>query len=98
MRILNNHDKTNLSRHFATLALGKIGDKSAFNPLIAALSDKDVVVRIAAADGLGYLGDRCAIPVLKLARKNDNGSDEFGRRVRDHATRAIRHIQRLAKK
>jgi HEAT repeat protein len=98
LRILNNHDKTNFARHFAAMALGKIGDKRAFDPLIAALSGDDVVIRIAAADGLGYFGDSHAVPALKLARKNDNGSDEFGRRVRDHATRAIRHIQRLTEK
>lgn len=98
LKILNNHDKTNLARHFAAVALGKIGDKRALNPLISALSDDDVVIRIAAADGLGQLRDNRAIPVLNLARKNDKGTDEFGRRVKDHATKAIHRIQQYARK
>jgi HEAT repeat protein len=96
--MLNNPITADWMGHFAAVALGKIGDKQAFDPLITALSDKDVMIRIAAADGLGYLGDSRALPTLRLARKNDNGIDEFGESVRDHATRAIRRIQRHTKK
>jgi hypothetical protein len=49
-------------------------------------------------DGLGYLGDSRALPALKLARKNDKGTDEFGRSVKHHATKAIRRIQRMKNK
>jgi len=96
VQILNNRSKTNWARHFAAVALGKIGNKSAFDSLITALTDEDEVTRIAATDGLGYLEDARAIPALRLARKNDGGIDEFGESVRDHATRAIRRIRRHA--
>ena len=98
LEMLNNPVTAAWMGHFAAVALGKIGDTQAFDPLITALCDKDVMIRIAAADGLGYLGDLRALPNLRLARKNDNGIDEFGESVSDHAAKAIRRIQRYMKK
>ncbi|MFN8412095.1 MAG: HEAT repeat domain-containing protein [Anaerolineales bacterium] len=82
--------------HYIAVALGKIGDEKVFEPLIKALSEEDEVIRIAATDGLGYLGNSRAIPALKLARKNDTGIDEFGESVKEHATKAIHRIQKCS--
>lgn len=95
--LLKLFDDTNTRKwlgHYVAVSLGKIGDEKVFEPLIKALSDRDEVIRIAAADGLGYLGDSRALPALKLARKNDNGIDEFGESVKEHATKAIRRIKK----
>ena len=98
LEMLNNPVTADWMGHFAAEALGKIGDKRAFDPLVTALSNESVVIRIAAADGLGYLGDSRAISALRLAGKNDKGIDDFGRSAEDHARKAIRRIQRYAKK
>ncbi len=60
-----------LSCH-AAIALGKIGDKRAVDPLIQVLKGKDwPVVRCAAAGALGELGDKRAIGPLTQA-SNDS--------------------------
>lgn len=98
LKKLENSKTREWAGHIAVVALGKIGDKRAFEPLVTALSDNDVVTRIAAAYGLGFLGDSRALPALRLARRNDKGIDEFGESVRAQANWAIHRIQRLEKK
>jgi len=51
-------------RMFSAEALGRIADPAAFDPLLAALKDKDSHVRKVAADSLGLMGDTRAIPEL----------------------------------
>lgn len=51
-------------RCFAARALGRIGQPSAIDTLIAALEDEDEDVRTEAAEALGLIGDRRAGPAL----------------------------------
>ncbi len=83
----------NAVRHFAAAAVGRLGDGRAFEPLVGALHDEDVVIRIAAAEGLGYLGNKDALPLLERAVENDDASDEFGVTVQETATEAIERIK-----
>ena len=55
-------------RWVAAEALGKLGDKSAVDPLINALNDNNIF----AAAVLGELGDERAVPALINALKNDH--------------------------
>jgi len=48
----------------ACKVLGKIGDKSATEALIAALNDDNEIVRYQAVNALGRLGDKRAVPKL----------------------------------
>ena len=57
--------------------LGKIGDKEAVGPLIAALKDWDSHVREQAAVVLGKIGDKKAVEPLIAALK-DRDSDVRG--------------------
>ena len=57
------------------------------------LEDEDVVVRIAAVVGLGYLGDERALPLLEQKQLYDDGIDEFGISVRDTAIEATERIR-----
>ena len=55
-------------RQMAAFALGLIADRSAFDPLVAALADPAPVVRGSAAEALGVLGDSAAAaPIAKMA-------------------------------
>jgi len=56
----------------AAEALGKIGDKRAIEPLIAALRDKDDRVQQAAAEALGKIADERAVEPLIAALKGEN--------------------------
>lgn len=56
----------------AALALGRIGDSRALNPLIGKLEDGSAHVRASAAEGLGSLGDKAAISPLENALKDDS--------------------------
>jgi HEAT repeat protein len=66
--------------------MGKIKDREAVDPLIRCLCDKEIIIRIGAAEVLGKLGDRRAIEPLKILRK-----DPFNE-VRDAADAAIRRL------
>jgi HEAT repeat protein/beta-lactamase regulating signal transducer with metallopeptidase domain len=63
-----------MAAHLATLASGQVPDTTnpAVPPLIAALSDPDANVRIAAANSLGQLEDPRAIPALITASHDAN--------------------------
>lgn len=70
----------------AALALGRIGDSRALNPLIGKLEDGSAYVRASAAEGLGWLGNRSAIRPLENALKDD--SEE----VRQTAEEALKKL------
>jgi hypothetical protein len=55
-------DKERIS---AVTALGRLGDKRALRPLVAALRDDSPTVRAIAAAALGKLGHRASIPALR---------------------------------
>jgi hypothetical protein len=57
-------DKERIS---AVTALGRLGDKRALRPLVAALRDDSPTVRAIAAAALGKLGHRASIPALREA-------------------------------
>lgn len=59
-------------RYHATVALGKLRDPSTVAPLIEALEDTDVRVRVGAADALGDIGDSRAIGPLTASLKADD--------------------------
>jgi HEAT repeat protein len=55
------------------MALGKIrGDPEIKNTLIKGLADKEFFIRAYAAEALGYLNDKDAIPMLKNLTEDDN--------------------------
>jgi HEAT repeat protein len=55
------------ARTRAALALGKIGDQRAFDPLIKAISEDDLQLSWYAIEALGMLRDSRAIPILIAA-------------------------------
>jgi HEAT repeat protein len=57
-------------RRGAAKALGEIGEARAVEPLIEALEDKQILVRIEAAKALGKIGDTRAVEPLIKALKN----------------------------
>jgi hypothetical protein len=57
-------DKERIS---AVTALGRLGDKRALRPLVAALRDDSPTVRAIAAAALGKLGHRASVPALREA-------------------------------
>ncbi|GAH76877.1 unnamed protein product, partial [marine sediment metagenome] len=59
-------------RREAASALGKIGDKSAIEPLTKALDDEDKNIRREAASALGKIGDKSAIECLIKALKDED--------------------------
>jgi len=67
---LLSHDDTNI-RKFVVDTLSKLGDHRAIAPLIESLQDREPNVRGSAAEGLGYLRAREAVPQL-LGLLDDN--------------------------
>jgi hypothetical protein len=69
-QVLSNssNDKTRLS---ACTALARLGDKRAMKPLVGALADPNPQIRAVAAVGLGKLGHKAALPVLKNTANDD---------------------------
>ena len=53
------------------IALGKIGDKRAFHPLLKEMKDEDSEAREHAAVALGYLGDKRAVKSLIEAMRDE---------------------------
>jgi len=60
--------------------LGRSGNQDAYQILTERLKDKVLAARIAAAEGLGYLGDRKAIPSLEPLTSGLTASPEVGNR------------------
>ncbi len=81
------------ARHCAAAAIGKLKDIRALDPLLQALRNDHVIIRIAACHGLGFLGDARALTLLEYAYQHDNASDEFGFTVKDAAAEAINRIR-----
>lgn len=78
--------KTAVCAGLVAMALGRIGDRRALQPLIDALEDASLYVRASAAKGLGYLKDgRAALP-LKKALKDENAG------VREAAAQALEKL------
>jgi HEAT repeat protein len=65
------------TRERAAEVLGKVGDRRAVLPLIAALEDADKRVRLAIVKSLGRLGDRQADGPLQRARKEAHAQRRF---------------------
>jgi HEAT repeat protein len=79
-------------RQLAAIALGIIGDERAIRPLLAALKyRKDPDVRWRAAEALGNLGSRQAIPKLKRAALEDESDSSWGS-VADAAQNAVQKL------
>jgi HEAT repeat protein len=72
----------------AIAAIGTIKDRDAVIPLINCLNDKEIPVRIGAAEVLGKLGDKRAVGPLTKIRENDVFSE-----VREAAEVALKKIQ-----
>jgi len=73
-------------RHTAATLLGHIGNKRAFDPLLASLEDFYPSVRTNCAVALGRLGDvRAVEPIIKLLKDPDDG-------VRDTAATALGYL------
>ena len=62
------------TRAFAAEALGKIGDRRAVGPLMAALKDRELWVRGLAAEALGRLGEAKAVePLIAMLKTDPSG-------------------------
>ncbi|MEZ4361261.1 MAG: HEAT repeat domain-containing protein [Kofleriaceae bacterium] len=83
-RSSSNH-KTKLS---AIAALGRLGDRRAVRPLVAALTDSNATVRALAAAALGKLGQKSALPALRQASADESPT------VRTRVAEAIRSISK----
>lgn len=82
-------------RRLAARELGKRKHKQALSPLVDALQhDRDVWVREAAAQALGDLGDRAALPALHAVVSN---TQESGL-VREAAVRAIQTLNKRGRR
>lgn len=73
------------ARLAAAVALGKLGDRRAVQPLVSALADSDAQIRTVAAAALGKLGYKAALPALKDTALTD-GDDRVRRSARAAAT------------
>jgi HEAT repeat protein len=73
-------------RAHAAIALGSIGDKRAFEPLLSVLENMDESIRGPVASALGELGDKRAVTPLIAALEDDDLS------VRSEAARALGNI------
>jgi HEAT repeat protein len=73
-------------RAHAAIALGSIGDKRAFEPLLSVLENMNESIRGPVASALGELGDKRAVTPLIAALEDDDFS------VRLEATRALGDI------
>jgi HEAT repeat protein len=71
--IINLWDNDKKVRLAAIEALGKIGDRHAYDHLVRMLSDQDHDVRFACVAALGTLGDHRAIGPLSEACNDKNG-------------------------
>lgn len=78
-------DKTRLS---AVLALAKLGDRKVEKPLVVALGDKSVRVRMVAATALGRLDCEAALPALR--RLADGDDDDAVRSAASNAALKIK--------
>jgi len=83
-------DESPLVRRSAAYALGAMRATPAVSALVAALSDPDAQVRRNAAWGLGRIGDRTALPKLRLLR----GDTALDGDVANEAQAAMRAIER----
>lgn len=89
-------DEINI-RNGGRLALKNFG-KEAVPDLLEALQDPDPNLRYTIIDLLGEIRDSRALPVLNEITQNDEGMDQYGRKVKDAAARTIRSIQPPARK
>lgn len=71
------YKKDGYVRQEAAEALGKIGEKSAVDPLIVALKDENIDVRRKAVEALGKIGDPRAIDCLITAMKDKNRNKDI---------------------
>ena len=66
-------DKGNEGAANAALALGRIGDKRAVDPLLNTLRDSSNFLRARVAEGLGLIGDkRATIPLVTVLKDKDD--------------------------
>ena len=84
-------DQSEFVRREASLALGRIGDRSACEPLIQLIRrEKTLEVKNAAIIALGNIGDASAVaPLVEILNKKPKDGDEFTRRS---AARSIGQI------
>ncbi len=73
----------------AAKALGILGDKSAFDPLVQSFNNGNLYVRSAAITGLGLLGDKRAFELLVNILKDKSES------ARDEAAKALSNLNDL---
>lgn len=66
-------DKGNQGAANAAIALGRIGDKRAIEPLLNTLQDSFNYLRAHVAEGLGLIGDkRATLPLIEVLQHEDN--------------------------
>lgn len=83
------HDKARIA---AVVALGRLKDKRALRPLVAALKDENHLVRAVAAAALGELGHKAALPALQQAASD---GDKIVRKRATEAIATIRNVNEL---
>lgn len=89
MTAVQNDSEDLIVRGRSALMLGKLKDTRAVEPLIRALNAPGYQTPLYAAEALGNIGDRRAIPyLLALIRENTNGKE----RARDAAVTALKKM------
>ncbi len=73
--------KSEKERIAAVTALGRLNDKKALKPLVAAMKDKSATVRAVAALALGKLGHKAALPALRDA--SNDGDPLVSKRAKE---------------
>jgi hypothetical protein len=67
-QLASSNEKSRLS---ATVSLARLGDKRALKPLVTALHDPAAEIRAIAANGLGKLKHKAALPALRATATDD---------------------------
>lgn len=86
--VLDSETLDETQRAYLMRLLGKTADTAAFDRLIATLADGNEIMRIAAAEALGWMGDTRAVPPLVVTLGDEMTHDT----VRETAAEALGRI------
>lgn len=90
-QLSSSNEKTRLS---ATVSLARLGDKRSLKPLVTALHDPAAEIRAIAANALGKLKHKAALPALRSVATDD--TDEGVRKKAREAAIAVAKANNLA--
>lgn len=90
-QLSSSNEKSRLS---ATVSLARLGDKRSLKPLVTALHDPAAEIRMIAANALGKLKHKAALPALRAAATDD--TDEGVRKKAREAAISVAKANNLA--